>query len=76
MGRQDVQTRIMWGNLTERENLEDLGVDWRVILKYISKKLMGRRGMDCSGSGQRQVADSCEYGDEPLGFIKRGEFLD
>jgi len=26
--------------------------------------------------GQRQVAGSCERGNEPLGAIKRGEFLE
>ena len=33
-------------------------------------------GMDCSGSGFRQMADSCESGNEPSGSIKCGEFLD
>jgi hypothetical protein len=28
------------------------------------------------GSGKGQVAGSCEYGDEPSGSIKYGEFLD
>ena len=26
--------------------------------------------------GKRQVAGACECGEEPLGSIKRGEFLD
>ena len=29
-----------------------------------------------SGSGQGQVADTCECGNEPSGSIKCGEFLD
>jgi hypothetical protein len=29
-----------------------------------------------SGSGQEQVAGSCEYGDEPSGSIECGEFLE
>jgi hypothetical protein len=33
-------------------------------------------GLDWAGSGQRQLAGTCEYGNEPLGSIKRGEFLD
>ena len=31
--------------------------------------------LDRSGSGQEEVAGSCECGNEPLGFIKCGEFL-
>jgi hypothetical protein len=32
--------------------------------------------LDRSGSGQGQVADCCECGDEPSSFIKCGEFLE
>jgi hypothetical protein len=31
--------------------------------------------LDWSGSGQGQVAGSCECGSEPLGSIKCGNFL-
>jgi len=37
---------------------------------------MCRHGLELSGSGQGQVADTCECGNEPLGSIKHGEFLD
>ena len=37
---------------------------------------MWGHGLDCSGSGQGQVADTCECGNEPWGSIKCGEFLD
>ena len=33
-------------------------------------------GLDWAGSGQRQVADACECGNEPWGSVKCGEFLD
>jgi hypothetical protein len=33
-------------------------------------------GLDRAGSGYGQVADTCDYGIEPLGSIKCGEFLD
>ena len=36
----------------------------------------GRHRLNRSGSGQRQVAGSCECGDEPSGSIKYGEFLE
>jgi hypothetical protein len=37
---------------------------------------MGVHGLNLSGSEQGQVAGSSEGGNLPLGFIKRGEFLD
>ena len=37
---------------------------------------MGRRGLDCSGSEQRQVAGSGECGNELRFSIQCGEFLD
>jgi hypothetical protein len=38
---------------------------------------MGGYGLDSSGSRRGPVmADSCENGNEPLGSIKGGEFLD
>jgi hypothetical protein len=30
------------GNLKERDSLEDLGIDDRIILKWVSKMLVGR----------------------------------
>ena len=33
-------------------------------------------GLDRAGSGKAQVAGTCEYGNEPTGSIKCGEFLD
>ena len=35
-----------------------------------------RRGLDSSGAVYGQVAGSCERGNEPLGSVKCGEFLD
>jgi hypothetical protein len=37
---------------------------------------VGICGSNLSGSEQEQVSGSCEYGDEPSGSIKCGEFLD
>ena len=39
-----MRTRFWWENLSERDNLEDLGVDGRIILKLIFKK--GDGGME------------------------------
>jgi hypothetical protein len=36
---------------------------------------VGNCGLDSSGSGQEPVAGSCEYGNEPSGSVKGGEFF-
>ena len=60
----------------ERDHLEDLGVDGRIILKCIFKKWDGRCGLDCPGSGEGQVAGACECCNELSGSIACGESLD
>jgi hypothetical protein len=42
-GRREVRTGFWRGNLSERDQLEDIGVDGRIILKWIFKKLQGDR---------------------------------
>jgi hypothetical protein len=34
----EVRTRFWWGNLRERDPLEERGVDGRIILKWLFKK--------------------------------------
>jgi hypothetical protein len=43
------------GSLKERGGLEDLRVDGKIILKYISRSRMGRRGLDLCSPEQRQL---------------------
>jgi hypothetical protein len=38
MGRGEVYTGFWWGNLRERDHLEDPGLVWRIILKSTFKK--------------------------------------
>ena len=74
--RGEVSTGFWWGNLRARSQLEDPGVDGGIMLRWIFRKwdVVGH-GLDGSGSGQRQVAGTCECGNEPSGSIKCGKFL-
>jgi hypothetical protein len=36
--RRDMHTGFWWGNLRERDHLEDEGIDGRIILKLVFKK--------------------------------------
>ena len=53
-----MRTGSWWGNVNEEDHLEDIGKDGGIILKCIFKKMGWERGLDLSGSGQGQVADS------------------
>ena len=46
MGRGEVHTRFKWENLSERDHLEDPGLDRMIILKWIFRKWDGGRGLD------------------------------
>jgi hypothetical protein len=59
-----------------RRPLERPSVDGRIILKWIFEMLFGGHRLDRYGSGNEKVAGSCEYGDEPSGSMKCGEFLE
>jgi hypothetical protein len=37
--------QFWWGNLRERDHFEDLGIGWRIILKWIFKKWDGGHGL-------------------------------
>jgi len=39
MGRGELYTGIWWGNLREKDHLEDPGVDGMIILRWIFRKL-------------------------------------
>jgi hypothetical protein len=45
MGRLEVHTGFSWGNLKERDHVEDPGVDGRIILRWILRN-WGCLGMD------------------------------
>jgi len=35
IGRRKVHTGFWWGNLRERDHLENVGIDWSIILMWI-----------------------------------------
>ena len=68
MGEERGAYRVLVGKLEGRNHWGDLGVDGWIILGWISR--MWVCGLDWAGSGQGQVADACECGNEPSGSIK------
>ena len=58
------------------EHVEDLGIEWKIILNWVLKKEAGRACTDSAGSRQGQVAAFCEYGGEPLSSTKYWVFVD
>jgi hypothetical protein len=76
MGRGEVCTGFWWGNLRERDNWGDPGVDGRIILRWIFKKWDVGVWTGLSWLRIGQVVGTCECGNEPSGSIIFGEFLD
>jgi hypothetical protein len=64
---------VIVGSMKERDHLEDVGVDWRIILKSLLKEYDEGQELDLSDSGQKEVPDSCDNGNEISGYIKRKE---
>jgi hypothetical protein len=46
MGEKKSAHRFVWGNLIDGYQLEDLGIDWRIILKWMCKGGMGKHVVD------------------------------
>jgi hypothetical protein len=40
-----------WGNLKEKDHLQDPGIDGRITLRWIFRKWVGGHKLDRSGSG-------------------------
>jgi hypothetical protein len=54
-----VYTGFWWGNIRERDHLEDPGVDERIILRCTFRKWNGRAWTDWSGLEWGQLAGFC-----------------
>ena len=61
-----MHTGFWWGNLTERDHLEDQGIDGRWYLQEVGNDLAQDRG---------QLASTCKSDNEPSVSIKCGNFL-
>ena len=60
-------TGFWWGNLKERDYIEDPGIDGRIILRWIF-----RRWDAGAWTGLGKVANTCKCGNEPSGSIQHG----
>jgi hypothetical protein len=71
MGDKLVHSGFWWGNLREIDNCEDLGVDGKIILKWILKEWDGsaQTSLICLRNGV------FECHNEPAGSMKCGEIL-
>jgi len=76
MGRGEVYTGFWWGNPRERDHLEDLCVDGRIILRWILRKYDVEAWIGLIWLRIGQVVCTCKCSNEPSGSTKRGEFLD
>jgi hypothetical protein len=50
-GRGGVYSGFWWGNMREKDHLEDSGIDRRIILRWTFRSRMWEYGLDQSGSG-------------------------
>jgi hypothetical protein len=68
--------RFCWGNLKEREGLEDLDIGGRITLISVSHYRMGPRGVEPSGSGWDNWANVFNTVINLGGSINCREFLE
>jgi hypothetical protein len=71
-----VRAGFWWADLRERDHLEDLRHNGRIILKWILKMWVGKAWSELLWLRIGQMAGACECGNELSGSIKCGEFLD
>ena len=65
VGRVLVHTGFLWGNMTERDHLEDPDLGGMIILKRIFRKWAGEKWPELMWLRIEQVAGCCECGNEP-----------
>jgi hypothetical protein len=52
--------------------MEELGLDWRIILEWMLGEQGKKCGMNASSSREGPLVSTCEHGNEPSGSIKCG----
>ena len=67
--------RVLVGKPEERARLEDLGLNGRIILKWISKDAVRRAWTGLIWIRTKEVAGCCFRANERLYSIKFGNFL-
>jgi len=73
--KEKMHAKFRWGDLRERDHLEDLGLDGRIILKWVFKTWVEGTWTGLVWLREGQVTGSCECGYEYSVSIKRGDFL-
>jgi len=68
--------RILVGKPVAKRPLGRPRHRWENNIKMDLQEVGWGYGLDQAGSGQGQVVETCECGNEPLGSIKYWEFLD
>ena len=76
MGESRGVCRVFGGETGEKETTGDPGIDGRIILRWILRKWDVRAWTGSTRFREGQVSGHCECGNEPLGSVKCGEFLD
>ena len=64
-----------WGNLRERDHLESLGVEGKLMLEWILTESVWMAWTGLIGSGRGQLAGYCECGNEISDSIKCGRLF-
>ena len=76
MGEERGVYRVLVGKPEGKSHWGDLGVDGWIILGWISRRWDVGIWTGLGWSRIETGGDACECGNEPLGSVKYGEFLD
>ena len=71
-----MQTGFWWGHLRERDHLEDLGAEGRIILKFVFKECDGEAWIGLIWFRIQTTVGTCNCGNELPGSVKYGSCLD